>query len=147
MAFFTGFGMPIQSQNRSEINRLNRIGKEIDEEVTKVLIDTGYAYYERHKNDTEFEDPDNMRKLKGMFDELNRINAEIKRLQGYRSCPSCNAEVAPDAMFCASCGANVPLAFIGQNPQPSAGAGFCPNCGNALSHGDAFCNNCGTKIG
>jgi class 3 adenylate cyclase/tetratricopeptide (TPR) repeat protein len=48
------------------------------------------------------------------------------------TCPSCGAEAAGDARFCASCGASL--------------ARTCPSCGADAAPGAAFCANCGTSL-
>src|SRR5688572_216319 len=48
-------------------------------------------------------------------------------------CRSCGATLAPDARFCASCGA-------------AAEAG-CASCGAPLAEGARFCSACGTPVG
>ncbi len=157
MAFFEDLGKKIsdagqdialQSKNKSELNRLNNISKDINAEISGLYAAIGCVYYERHKDDADAEEAVNIQKINELFDELERVNSEIKKLKGYRNCPNCDAEVGPDAMFCASCGTNVPPAQMNEPQNMSQGAvSFCPNCGNAIAPGNMFCNNCGTKVG
>lgn len=56
-------------------------------------------------------------------------------------CNNCGADLADNAKFCTSCGANVEA----QGPQ--GGPRHCPNCGSQLAEGASFCTNCGQKVG
>jgi len=49
-------------------------------------------------------------------------------------CPECGQPVAPDAKFCANCGAR------------QAAASGCPGCGQPVAPGAKFCANCGQKL-
>jgi hypothetical protein len=44
-------------------------------------------------------------------------------------CPSCNSTVRPEAKFCPSCGARIPVVCSRCNAPLSPQAKFCPNCG------------------
>lgn len=52
---------------------------------------------------------------------------------GSRICPECQAPTAPEAAFCASCGAPV-------------ASGTCPKCHAATPPGAKFCPGCGAKL-
>jgi len=39
-----------------------------------------------------------------------------------------------------------PVAAPARQKVPAGAAGFCPNCGNAVSRSDKFCGSCGTKL-
>ena len=68
-------------------------------------------------------------------------------------CPKCGTPIAPDAVFCSSCGANL------SHAQPEVGGTndgaelrveddcrFCPRCGAELEDGCIFCTECGFKV-
>src|SRR5918995_6993085 len=48
------------------------------------------------------------------------------------SCPSCRAEIDPDARFCPSCGAAL--------------VSTCPSCGSETRVGAQFCASCGHRL-
>ncbi|MEO7985167.1 MAG: zinc ribbon domain-containing protein [Gemmatimonadales bacterium] len=50
------------------------------------------------------------------------------------SCPSCGPPLEPDAVFCSTCGARLPL------------AGACAGCGAALGPESGFCERCGAQV-
>ena len=56
-------------------------------------------------------------------------------------CNNCGADLADNAKFCTSCGANVEV----QGPQ--GGPRHCRNCGSQLAGDASFCTNCGQKVG
>ena len=56
-------------------------------------------------------------------------------------CNNCGADLADNAKFCTSCGANVEA----QGPQ--GGPRHCPSCGSQLASDASFCTNCGQKVG
>ena len=49
-------------------------------------------------------------------------------------CGTCGPRPEPDALFCSTCGARLPL------------AGACAGCGAALGPDSAFCERCGTRV-
>ena len=53
-------------------------------------------------------------------------------------CPSCQAENAPGAKFCSSCGS----ALAGAEAAPAV----CASCGTELAPGAKFCASCGTAV-
>lgn len=73
---------------------------------------------------------------------------EVDQMRGYDiqssavsvgpSCGKCQATLAGDAKFCASCGAPA--------PQGAAGPRFCSGCGGQLGPGARFCAQCGRGV-
>ncbi|MCQ2407531.1 MAG: zinc ribbon domain-containing protein [Oscillospiraceae bacterium] len=65
-------------------------------------------------------------------------------------CPICGETLAPDAVFCASCGnkiggENVPAAPSAPAQPAAPVQSVCPNCGEMLAPDALFCAVCGTK--
>ena len=58
-----------------------------------------------------------------------------------RICPSCQAELPDDAIFCDQCGARVAEA-----PAPEQELERCPQCGAPVTPGELFCGNCGAPL-
>lgn len=75
------------------------------------------------------------------------------------TCPVCNAQNQPGALFCEMCGSRLQAAPPAAPPAapsaaPSAapvasvaGGAQCPTCGKAALPGEAFCDECGTPLG
>ena len=65
------------------------------------------------------------------------------------TCPSCNAEVGSDMIFCNKCGANLKKVKAVRVDDDAGGDGRieCPKCGKMLRRGMKFCNACGTPVG
>jgi predicted amidophosphoribosyltransferase len=62
-------------------------------------------------------------------------------------CPACNADLLPDALFCAECGRPVLATKDKSIPEPpSPDLGSCPNCGMALLPEATFCAECGHSV-
>jgi double zinc ribbon protein len=51
-----------------------------------------------------------------------------------RACPGCGPRPEPDALFCSTCGARLPL------------VGACGGCGAALGADSIFCELCGARV-
>ena len=58
---------------------------------------------------------------------------------GAQACVGCQAQLAPGAKFCASCGKPVVVA--------APAHAFCTGCGTQLAAGAKFCSGCGTPAG
>jgi hypothetical protein len=61
----------------------------------------------------------------------------IQATQVGKFCCNCGQSAAPNAKFCANCGAPM---------QASQQQNACPKCGNPLNPGQRFCNMCGAQI-
>lgn len=54
--------------------------------------------------------------------------------EGLLVCGTCGPRPEPDAVFCSSCGARLPL------------GGVCAGCGAALAPDSAYCERCGARV-
>lgn len=73
---------------------------------------------------------------------VRRKSKKTSYSTGMKQCPSCGADNAPDADFCAECGSSMSL----MNQSFDNSLNRCHVCGAALKPDSLFCANCGSKV-
>jgi hypothetical protein len=68
-------------------------------------------------------------------DQMRGLDVTSAPVAAAPTCRKCQAKLAANAKFCASCGA--PAAAAAPGPH------FCPECGTAIEAGGRFCSGCG----
>jgi ribosomal protein L40E len=72
--------------------------------VQKQYAILGESYYQKHKDEEGSEDAEQFYLIKEALEEIERMKAEVLRLQGASACPKCGAAMPEDAIFCSNCG-------------------------------------------
>ena len=81
--------------------------------VEKQYAELGKAYYEKHKDDETEETGENGEKtpeqehfflISEALGEIERMRAEVLKIQGAAECPKCGAKMPQGAAFCSNCG-------------------------------------------
>ncbi len=154
-------GMQLSAQIRDEEKKLSAALQEMGRE----LMD---------------KDPETARRMDAALTEqimnlsaqLGKDRRDLAISKGKKICPNCGAELDKDALFCTSCGIQLPVAPQPQptqsepqpqqpqqqqpEPMPQAqpmqpqqqqpAQKICPNCGAAVKADAHFCTECGTKL-
>ena len=78
--------------------------------MEKQYAELGKAYYEKHKDEESAEGEEKTPEQEHFFlitealGEIERMRAEVFKLQGAVECPKCGAKMPQGAAFCSSCG-------------------------------------------
>ena len=102
-----------KAKDVSEIAKLKMDIKSKEDFVEKQYAELGKAYYEKHKDDETEETTENGEKtpeqehfflISEALGEIERMRAEVLKIQGAAECPKCGAKMPQGAAFCSSCG-------------------------------------------
>lgn len=116
MAFFDRLGESLTSAGKE----MTQKAKEVSE-ITKLKLDIkakedyvqgqyallGMNYYAKHKDEESCEEAEQFFLIREALGEIDRMEAEVLRLQGAAECPSCGAHMPLGAAYCSSCGARM----------------------------------------
>ena len=72
--------------------------------VEKQYAELGKAYYEKHKDEEEGEEAEQFFLIREAVEEIERMKAEVLRIQGSAECPKCGAKMPEGAVYCSNCG-------------------------------------------
>ena len=113
MDFFDKLGETIVSAGKdvgqkakdvSEVAKLKMDIRSKEDFVEKQYAALGKIYFEEHKDETECEQSEQIFLIKEALEEVERMKAEVLKIQGSTECPSCGAKMPEDAAFCSNCG-------------------------------------------
>lgn len=93
-----------KAKDVSEIAKLKLDIKSKEDYVQKQYAALGLAYYEEHKDEEGIEEAEQFFLIKEALEEIDRMKAEVLRIQGSAECPKCGAKMPEGATFCSSCG-------------------------------------------
>lgn len=102
-----------KAKDVSEIAKLKMDIKSKEDFVEKQYAELGKAYYEKHKEDETEETGENGEKtpeqehfflISEALGEIERMRAEVLKIQGAAECPKCGAKMPQGAAFCSNCG-------------------------------------------
>ena len=93
-----------KAKDVSEIAKLKLDIKSKEDYVQKQYMALGLAYYEKHKDEEGIEEAEQFFLIKEAMEEIERMKAEVLRIQGSAECPKCGAKMLEGATFCSSCG-------------------------------------------
>lgn len=102
-----------KAKDVSEIAKLKMDIKSKEDFVEKQYAELGKAYYEKHKDDETEETGENGEKtpeqehfflISEALGEIERMRAEVLKIQGVAECPKCGAKMPQGAAFCSNCG-------------------------------------------
>lgn len=113
MDFFDKLGESLVSAGRdvsqkakdvSEIAKLKIDIKAKEDYVDRQYRELGAAYYDKHKNEEDCDEAEQFFLISEALSEIERMKAEVLRIQGSAVCPNCGMKMPEDAAFCSSCG-------------------------------------------
>lgn len=91
----------------SEIAKLKLDIKSKEDYVQKQYAALGAAYFEKHKDEEGIEEAEQFFLIKEALSEIERMRAEVLKLQGAAECPKCGVKMPEGATFCSNCGAKM----------------------------------------
>lgn len=113
MDFFDKIGETIVSAGKdvkekakdvSEVAKLRLDIRSKEDFVEKQYTALGKAYYEKHNGESDCEEAEQFFLIREALEEIERMKAEILKLQGSAECPKCGAKMPDAATFCSNCG-------------------------------------------
>lgn len=93
-----------KAKDASEIAKLKMDIKSKEDYVQKQYAVLGQAYYEKHKDEAECEESEQIFLIREAMGEIERMRSEVLTIQGAAQCPKCGEKMPEDASFCSSCG-------------------------------------------
>lgn len=96
-----------KAKDVSEIAKLKLDIKSKEDYVQKQYAVLGQAYYEKHKDEEGIEEAEQFFLIREAQESIERMKAEVLRIQGSAECPKCGAKMPEGATFCSSCGAKL----------------------------------------
>ena len=99
-----------KAKDVSEIAKLKMDIRSKEDFVEKQYAELGKAYYEKHKDEENAETEEKTPEQEHFFlitealGEIERMRAEVFKLQGATECPKCGAKMPQGAAFCSNCG-------------------------------------------
>ena len=91
-----------KAKDVSEIAKLKMDIRSKEDFVEKQYAELGKAYYEKHKDEENAETDFFL--ITEALGEIERMRAEVFKLQGATECPKCGAKMPQGAAFCSNCG-------------------------------------------
>ena len=93
-----------KAKDVSEIAKLKLDIKSKEDYVQKQYEELGRSYYEKHKDEEECEEAEQFFLIREAVEEIERMKAEVLRIQGSAECPKCGAKMPEGAVYCSNCG-------------------------------------------
>lgn len=100
----TGKDVSQKAKDISEVAKLKLDIRAKEDFVEKQYVMLGTDYYMKHKDEEESEAAEQFKVIGEALDEIERMRAEILRIQGALACPKCGSRMPVGAVFCSSCG-------------------------------------------
>ena len=116
MAFFDQVGKFVSdagqsvahsTKNLAAVAQLNSEISEKEKKISKLYIEIGQAYYEKHKKDPQAEGTEQINEISALLADIAQCKDKIKQIKGVTKCENCGAEVPIGAAFCNACGAKI----------------------------------------
>lgn len=127
------------SEETNLMNTRENILNQINEKYTCI----GERYFNAHTEETTDEYPE-IAEIRGLQDEIKRIDQQLNELKGIIICPRCGFESSLDSTFCAACGLKLPKRI--SSASSLIQERHCPQCGILANPGQRFCIQCGAKL-
>lgn len=96
-----------KAKDMSEIAKLKLDIKSKEDYVEKQFVELGKAYFEKHKEEEGIEEAEQFFLIKEAQEAIDRMRAEVLRIQGAEECAQCGSRMPENATFCSSCGAKL----------------------------------------
>lgn len=97
-------------QKAKEVSELTKLKLDIkakEDYVQKQYALLGMAYYAKHKDEEDCEEAEQFFLIREAIAEIDRMEAEVMRIQGAVECPKCAAKMPMGATYCSNCGAKM----------------------------------------
>lgn len=151
MAFFDDIGKKLsdagqstvkKTQDMASIAKLNSQVAEEEKNQNRLFYQIGKLYFSKHQNDCEDEFVALVRSVIESEAKIKEYRHEISVIKGIVICPKCGGENAIGAMFCTSCGSDIPKEASPMGDDEVK----CPGCGQFVTKGVRFCTYCGKPM-
>lgn len=96
-----------KARDVSEVAKLKIDIRSKEEFVEKQYAALGKSYYEKHNGESECEEAEQFFLISEALEEIERMKAEVLKIQGSAECPKCGAKMPDAATFCSNCGAKL----------------------------------------
>lgn len=151
MSFFNDLGKKISQTSQDAVNKtkamtettkLNGAINDCKRKIELAYKEVGRFYCEKYMDDPNPEIAEQVNLVKQLNEKIEELQMEIRRINGFGTCPNCGQIVKPGALFCTNCG----MKFESPEPPVQKNNNVCANCGNPVAEDAAFCTNCGTPV-
>ena len=132
-----------QTKIFTETAKINGIISDEEKQINNLYLQIGKSYFEANKDNPTAEYGELMTGIKDALVRVDKYKEQIRNVKGVRTCSNCGAEVANNAVFCNSCGTQLPVAAPVETAQTGS---TCPQCGAATVSGATFCTSCGYNL-
>lgn len=104
----TGKEVASKAKEIAEVTSLN--GKIVAQEslVDKYFKEIGRYVYEHREDPCDNGLEERFQMVEAAYEEIARLESEIRKIKGVKQCENCKAEIASDVAFCPKCGTAVP---------------------------------------
>lgn len=96
-----------KAKDVSEIAKLKLDIHSKEDYVEKQFAALGRACFEKNKDVEGAEDAEQFFLIKEAQEEIERMKAEVLRIQGAEECEQCGTKMPENATFCSNCGAKL----------------------------------------
>lgn len=130
----------ISEEARKQIRELETDNRKLEACFEPLFMEIGRHYYEKTAN-YEAAMQEAAAKLDALRQQVHVNEKNILRLKGFRLCPSCEAVVEDEAVFCGECGTRA-VAI----PEADEDSVICGRCGAKNKKERKFCGICGQRL-
>lgn len=131
----TGQGAVNKTKTIAETSRLNSAINDCKNKIEMTYREIGNFYMQKYGKNPDPEIAEKIGYIKELEGNIQNMQEEIRKINGYIQCPKCGKTVKNDAFFCDGCGERL------RNQEPET---RCAACGAVLQPNAAFCTKCGT---
>ncbi|MBP3602871.1 MAG: zinc-ribbon domain-containing protein [Lachnospiraceae bacterium] len=131
-----------KGKDMADVAKFNSLINDEEKKITGIYEQIGKKYVEVLGESADENFKELLDLLKASQDKVEEYRNNVKELKGVSNCPTCGAEVANNALFCAVCGTKMaePAA------EPVAAEVHCADCGAVIAPGSKFCTSCGKPV-
>ena len=146
MSFFSDLGKAFSSsgsnnvQNTnagSDISKLNRTINENKSKIENAYKEIGNIYFNTYGENPAPELAEKVNFIKQLTSDIEKMEEEIKLLNGYIRCPKCAVLVKNTDFVCYNCGEKLRAPEVDNR---------CPGCGAEMIPNASFCTKCGRPV-
>lgn len=130
----TGQGAVNKTKTIAETSKLNSAINDCKKKIELTHSEIGIFYISKYGKNPDPEISDKVEYIKELENNIQNMQEEIRKINGYIKCPKCGKTVKGDAFFCDGCGERL------KNPEQE---NRCTACGAILPPNASFCTKCG----